>query len=238
MIEYSREYLEQLAANMSISEMAEHLKVPKSTLYYNLRKLGVVCRTRSDAQKIHIQKYGHQREGHPHSEAVRQQISESSSSYWKSKEGEKQKEKLAKMRRREWKNTGAKLKQNKISQLRDAPRPRAGTLSKFGVRLVNFLAERGHKVITAKNLTDDHVSDIILENEQVVIELIPPIGVFGQEAEEKLMRRYDRIVEVLNALQYKVLIVQQSSNSISRARCQRVYNELLSLKGKSRIITS
>lgn len=238
MIEYSKDYLEQIAAQMSIHEMAEHLDVPKSTLYYNLRKLGIKCRSRSDAQKMHIEKHGHQREGQHHSDASRQQISASSQEFWDSPDGEKQKTKLARMRKKEWKNTDAQVKRNKIAQLKDAPRPKAGVLPKFGIRLVSFLREQGHKVITTKNLTQDHVSDIILENEQVVIELIPPIGVFGQEAEEKLMRRYDRIIEVLNALHYKVLVVQQSSNSISRARCQRVYDEILSLKGKSKIITS
>jgi predicted DNA-binding protein YlxM (UPF0122 family) len=238
MKEFSKEYLEDLASKMSLSEMARQLKIPKSTIYYNLKKLGIVCRTRSEAQKLHIKNNGHQRIGHQHSDAAKQQISNTSREFWDSSEGEKQKVALAKLREQEWKNTESKNKRNKISQLRDAPRPKAGSLSKFGTLLADFLKEHGHKISTCKGLTNDHVSDIILENEQIVIELIPPIDVFGPEAEEKLTQRYLRLVDALNAMKYNVLVVQQLSNSISRARCQRVYEEILSFKGKSKIIKS
>lgn len=237
-MEFSRSYLEQLALTMSVGEMAGLLKKPKSTVYYNLKKLGIVCRSRSEAQKLHIKHNGHQRVGHQHSDAAKQQISDSSKEYWDSPEGKKQKTELAKLRRKEWQHTASKNKRNKISQLRDAPRPKAGNLSKFGVLLADFLKEHGHKVSTGKSLTPDHVSDIILENEQMVIELIPPISVFGADAEEKLTQRYIRLIDALNAMRYKVLVVQQLSNSISRARCQRVYDEILSLKGKSKTIQS
>ena len=237
-MEFSKDYLEELASTMSVGEMSKLLKKPKSTIYYNLKKLGVVCRTRSEAQKLHIKNNGHQRIGHQHSDAVKQRISNTSREFWDSPEGEKQKTELAKLRRKEWKHTASKNKRNKISQLRDAPRPKAGNLSKFGVLLADFLKEHGHKVSTGKSLTPDHVSDIILENEQMVIELIPPVSVFGADAEEKLTQRYIRLVDALNAMRYKVLVVQQLSNSISRARCQRVYDEILSLKGKSKTIQS
>lgn len=238
MQEFSKEYLAELASKMSVGEMSKLLKKPKSTIYYHLKRLGVVCRSRSEAQKLHIKHNGHQRIGHQHSEDAKQKISNTSREFWDSPEGEKQKVELAKLRRKEWKSTASKNKRNKISQLRDAPRPKAGNLSKFGVLLADFLREHGHKVSTGKGLTPDHVSDIILENEQMVIELIPPVSVFGPEAEEKLTQRYLRLVDALNAMRYKVLVVQQLSNSISRARCQRVYDEILSLNGKSKTIQS
>jgi hypothetical protein len=238
MIEFSKEYLEDLASKMSISEMSGHLKMPKSTLYYNLKKLSIRCRSRSDAQKLHIKNNGHQRAGKKHSAESKVLISNMSREFWDSAEGKKQKAELAKLRQQEWRQTASKNKRNKISQLQNAPRPKAGHLSKFGTLLANFLQEHGHKVSTGKSLTQDHVSDIILEHEQMVIELIPPIGVFGPEAEEKLMQRYSRLTDILNGLKYRVLIVQQISNSISRARCQRVYDEILSLKEKTKTIKS
>lgn len=237
-MEFSKEYLADLASKMSVGKIAELLKKPKSTVYYNLKKLGVVCRTRSEAQKLHIKNNGHQRIGHQHSDDTKQRISNTSRDFWDSPVGEKQKAELAKLRRKEWKQTASKNKRNKISQLRDAPRPKAGNLSKFGVLLADFLKEHGHKVSTGKSLTPDHVSDIILENEQMVIELIPPVSVFGADAEEKLTQRYIRLVDALNAMRYKVLVIQQLSNSISKARCQKVYDEILSLKEKSKTIQS
>lgn len=237
-MEFSKEYLADLASKMSVGEMAELLKKPKSTIYYNLKKLGVECRSRSEAQKLHIKNNGHQREGKKHSAESKQLISNTSREFWDSADGQKQKAALAKLRKQEWKHTASKNKRNKISQLRDAPRPKAGNLSKFGVLLADFLREHGHKVSVGKTLTPDHVSDIILENEQMVIELIPPVSVFGPDAEEKLTQRYIRLVDALSAMRYKVLVVQQLSNSISRARCQRVYDEILSLKGKSKTIQS
>jgi len=237
-MQFSKEYLEQLADKMSVGEMADHLKMAKSTLYYHMRKLGVKRRSRSEAQKLHIEKSGHQRLGSTHSDDVKNKISTSSREYWDSNDGEKQKEKLANLRRAEWKQATGKGRRAKMSQLRDAPRPKAGSLSKFGTLLAEFLTEHGHEVTSSSSLTPGHVSDIILQKERVVIELVPPVSVYGPEAQEKLNARYERLAGDLNAVKYRVLIVEQISNSLSRARCQRVYDEIKSFKGKSKTIQS
>jgi hypothetical protein len=237
-MQFSKEYLEDLADEMSVGEMADHLKMAKSTLYYHLRKLGVKRRSRSEAQKLHIEKSGHQRTGSKHSDDVKNQISSSSREYWDSEDGRKQKAKLAKLRRTEWEQTTAKSRRAKMSQLRDAPRPKAGDLSKFGVLLAEFLTEQGLQVTCSSSLTPGHVSDIILKKERVVIELVPPVSVYGSEAEEKLNERYNRLAGDLNAVQYRVLIVEQVSNSLSTARCQRVYDEIKTFKGKNKTIQS
>jgi len=237
-MQFSKEYLEELADQMSVGEMAEHLKMAKSTLYYHMRKLGVKRRSRSEAQKLHIKKSGHQRVGSTHSDETKNKISTSSRQYWDSPKGEEQKEKLAKLRRKEWRQTNAKGRRAKMSQLQNAPKPKAGDLSKFGDMLVDFLTEHGHEVTCCSSLTPDHVSDIILKKERVVIELVPPVSVYGEEAQEKLNSRYRRLVQDLNGMRYRVLIVEQISNSLSRARCERVYEEIQSFKGKSKTIQS
>jgi DNA-binding transcriptional ArsR family regulator len=53
-MKFSKEYLEKLAESMSVGEMADHLSMAKSTLYYHMRKLVVERRSRSDAQRLHI----------------------------------------------------------------------------------------------------------------------------------------------------------------------------------------
>jgi len=237
-MQFNKEYLEKLAEKMSVGEMAEHLSMAKSTLYYHMRKLGVKRRSRSEAQKLHIKKSGHQRTGSQHSAEVRNRISGASRRFWDSPDGKKQKEKLAELRRQEWQNNTAREKRSKMSQLQNAPKPKAGDLSRFGIMLADFLVEQGHEVSCGIDLTSGHVSDIILETERVVIELVPPVSVYGSEAQTKLNQRYRKLADELNALKYRVLIVEQISNSISRARCERVYEELMKFRAKSKTIQS
>jgi hypothetical protein len=59
------------------------------------------------------------------------------------------------------------------------------------------------------------------------VELVLPFDVYGEEQEQKFVTRYDRLTNELNDLGYRVVIIQDRSNTLSRARCQRVYDELL-----------
>lgn len=226
-MDLSKEHLEELAAEMSVSEMAVHLGIARSTLYYHMRKLGVKRRSKSEAQKMHIQKNGHQREGSTHSEAARRLISSSTQKYWDGPQGQKQRDKLSELRQQEWVKQSRKDRREKLAQLRNTPRPSAGELSKFGTEFAAFLNEQNHQIRTGISLTPSHLSDIIIDDERVVIEMVLPVSVYGKQAEQKLKNRYDKLVAELRALKYRVVIVEQVSNSISRARCQRLYDELV-----------
>jgi hypothetical protein len=225
-MKFTKAKLEKLYATMSLSDLADHLGMAKSTLYYHMRKLGVKRRSKSEAQSQHLKNSSHQRKGKKHSDEVREKISEGTRRFWESSDGEAQKEKLGDLRRKEWNKRSAKQRKNVIGRLKSATRPAPGELSKFGTKLVDFLSDK-EEVSTGIKLTPDHVSDIILESRRVVIELLLPIGVYGEQQEKKVVTRYDKLIQQLNDEGYRVVVIEDKSNSISNARCQRVYDELM-----------
>jgi len=222
----TKERLEKLYATRSLAELADHLSMARSTLYYHMKKLGVERRSKSEAQKQHLASAPHQRMGKQHSQETKSRISEGTRQFWDSDEGEKQKERLGELRRQEWDQRSAKQRSRVLSRLQSADRPAPGELSRFGEKLTAFLGER-EDVSTGIRLTPGHVSDIILTSQRVVLELLLPVSVYGEQQEQKLAARYDRLCEQLNDAGYRVMIVEDRSNSISLARCQRIYDELL-----------
>lgn len=232
-----KDELEGLYETMSLTEMAAHLGVAKSTLYYYMRKFNIERRSKSDAQKKHLKESGHQRLGKKHSKESKDKISKSTQDFWDSDDGDKQRKKLGKIRKTEWKKSTSKQRSKIVNRLRSAPRPSAGELSKFGRKLRDFLQER-EKVTTGIQLTVDHVSDIILPDHRVVIELLLPVSVYGKDSEQKIQARYDCIVNQLNDAKYRVVIIEDRSNSISNARCERVYEQITKFyKSKKKRLT-
>jgi len=221
----TRESLQALYDSMSLDEMAVHLDMSKSTLYYQMKKLGVVCRNKSEAQRKHIKSVGHQRTGTHHSQETKERISSGTKEFWESKKGESQKASLRNLRRQEWANSSTKKRSDVLSRLQEAHRPEPGELSHFGKKLAEFLGTL-ENVSTGIRLTKDHISDIILEDRKVVIELIFPISIYGEQQKHRLEERYLRLQHELNAAGYRVMIVEDKSNSISQARCKRVYEQL------------
>ncbi len=222
----TKERLEELYETMSLAEIAKQLGMARSTLYYHMRKLGVQRRSKSEAQQQHLKTANHQRKGKTHSDEAKEKISEGTRRFWDSTDGKRQKERLGELRRQEWDQRTAKERSRVLSRLQSAERPGPGELSRFGEKLATFLGDR-EDVATGITLTPGHVSDIILTSHRVVVELLLPVSVYGDAQEQKMEARYDRLVGQLNDAGYRVVIVEDRSNAISRARCQRVYDELL-----------
>lgn len=221
----TRESLQDLYDTMSLDEMAIHLNMSKSTLYYHMKKMGLVLRNKSDAQRKYIDTVGHQRTGSHHSDETKEKISTGTKEFWESERGQNQKATLRNLRRQEWANSSNKKRSAVLSRLQEAHRPEPGELSHFGKKLVEFLSSR-ERISVGIKLTNDHISDIILDDRKVVIELIFPISIYGEQQQHKLEERYQRLQNELNAAGYRVMIVEDKSNSISQARCKRVYEQL------------
>lgn len=217
--------LQALYDKMSLEDMAIHLGKSKSTLYYHMKKHGIECRNKSAAQHKRIELSGHQRVGTHHSTETKEKISSGTKEFWDSERGQAQKATLRNLRRQEWANSTSKKRLDVLTRLQEAHRPEPGELSNFGKKLAEFLS--GHeRVSTGIRLTNDHVSDIILEDRKIVIELIFPISIYGDQQKHKLEERYQRLQHQLNAAGYRVMIIEDKSNSVSKARCKRVYDQL------------
>jgi predicted DNA-binding transcriptional regulator AlpA len=221
----TKQGLQELYDSMSLDEMAAHVGMSKSTLYYHMKKLGVARRSKSDAQRKHIDAAGHQRVGSHHSTETKEKISTGTKEFWESDRGKDQKAALRNLRRQEWANSTGKKRSAVLARLQEAHRPEPGELSNFGKVLSAFLSSR-ERVSTGIRLTNDHVSDIILEDRKVVVELIFPIRIYGEKQQHRLEARYERLCQRLNAAGYRVMVIEDKSNSVSQARCKRVYDEL------------
>jgi len=222
----TKEGLEKLYDTMSLDEMAIHLNIAKSTLYYNMRKLGIKRRNKSQAQERHLKASPNQRLGKNHSEDSKERISSGTRKFWDSSSGLEHKERLKTLRKDEWSHRSIKQRSKILNRLQSADRPLPGELSRFGKKLFAFLKER-EEASSGIRLTPSHVSDIILDKRKVVIELLLPVVVYGNDQETKIQERYKRLITDLNDAGYRVVVIEDHSNSISRARCQRVYDNLL-----------
>lgn len=215
-----------LAAGYSLRKTAKLLGVSLAKLYYYIEKYQISTRSKSEAQAAFIKRSGHQRAGSSHSSQTKDKISTKMAEFWDGSQGEAQKERIVKQRREEWNSKDRKDKAIKINQLKNALRPKAGKLSKLGVYLAEFLKTKQINILTCEKLVLNHSSDIVLVEQKLVVELIPPIYVFGQEAEEKLFQTYNKIKEGLDKLGYKLLIIEQISNSLSQSRCKKIMIEI------------
>lgn len=221
----SEQNLRELYKIMSLSEMAVHLGVARSTLYYYFKKWKIDMRTKSEAQSHHIKTKGHQRVGSIHSKLSKNKISDSSIGHWESEEGTKRKSKLADLKRKEWNAFSEQHKTQVVSRLNKAPRPKAGQLSKFGNKLFDFLVEH-EETSRGLQLISSHKTDIILHEYGVAIELILPIEIYGTDEQLTFQERYDKLVGELNSAGYRVLIIKDQSTSLSMARCKRAYEDI------------
>ena len=218
--------LEALYATKSVGQIAGDLGVARSTIYYYLRKYKIPRRSKSEAQALHLANNEHQRVGHKHSDKTRERISSSRRAFWDSEDGQRQREDLRQLRLSEWDELSAKDRTKVVHRLRDAARPNPGELSRFGTLLAEFLANR-EKIQTGIRLTRNHISDIILPDRRVVIELLLPVAVYGPQEQARVETRYDKLTANLQSAGFRVVIIQDKSNSISRARCVRIYEQLL-----------
>lgn len=226
-MKWSKQFLEDLYAKMSLDEMVDHLGVAKSTVYYYMKKFAIPLRSKRDAQRRHLKTNEHQRIGVTHSYEARKKISDGTRYFWDSVKGVAQKENLGNLRRQEWELASSQERNKRISKLQDADRPAAGELSSFGKFLMDFLSNsKNENVSSGIRLTGSHYSDIILEDRRVVIELIFPTDIYGAENEQRLLARYDHLQQELNAAGYRVVLIEDKSNSISMARCERIYDVL------------
>jgi hypothetical protein len=206
--------LEDLYSKHSISEIAKLLGKSRSSVYRLLIQNDIKPRTKSEAQK-NIK--GHQRLGKHHSFETKEKISLSCESYWKNNQRAK---------------GGERPRKNNLAAMNNAAKPKNGQLSKLGSKLLEFL-EKKEQVRSGIRLTRGRASDIVLVDKKLVIELSMPFEVFAID------ERYEVIIDKLNKLGYKVLVVQQVSNSISLSRCRKIYEQVLWLlksEQKSKIV--
>lgn len=228
-----RDELGRLYVSMSVQEIADTLGMKKSTVYYWIRKYGIKMRDRTTAQKLYVDRTGkHQRSGKKHDDTTRAKIGEGLRRFWDSDEGQSNREELSKLRSKEWKDKSMGDKQKVLSRLRNAARPYPDELSSFGSAFFSFLDTKGESARAKVKLIDRHFSDIVFEHDMIVIEFVLPTSIYGEDAAQITEVRYDRLVDKLLSVGYRVMVVIDKSNHVSQARCQRLYELLVEFRNK------
>lgn len=230
----SRKELERLYTTMSVQEIADTLGMKKSTVYYWIRKHEIQTRDRTEAQKLYVDRTGqHQRSGKKHDEDTRARIGEGLRKFWDSDEGQENRTQLSQLRTKEWGKKSDADRRKVLDRLRNATRPSSDELSAFGSAFLSFLEVKGESAKAKVRLVDKHLSDLVLERNKIVLEFVLPTSVYGEEAARATEARYDRLVRSLSSAGYRVLIVIDKSNHVSRARCQRLYESLVQFRDKN-----
>jgi hypothetical protein len=212
---------------MSVQEIADTLGMKKSTVYYWIRKYEIKTRDRTTAQKLYVDRTGkHQRSGKTHDETTRARIGEGLRRFWDSDEGQSNREELSKLRSKEWRDKSSGDKQRVLDRLRTATRPSSDELSSFGAAFLSFLRVKGESASPKVRLVDKHLSDIVLESDMLVVEFVLPTSVYGEDAARVTEARYDRLVDKLLSVGYRVLVVIDKSNHVSRVPRQKTRREI------------
>jgi len=216
-----RNQLVKLYSKMSIGDIAEHLGLSKSTIYYYFKKFGIKTRSRGAAQK-HRHKHGdgHPRSGKSHSEEAKRNISNGLMNYWDSHDGQKARKNASQKQKRIWVDLTAAEKKRVIDRLTKAPRRRRRGLSRTGQCLYDYLVDVGEKVLVNISLTPNDKFDLLLEDRKVAIKIIPIMS----EAKSGQVQTFPKTL-----VGYTIIPYRTKCTSMSRAECSRIHRAVLDI---------
>ncbi len=215
----SKDNLEILYETMSVGEIAEHLGIPKSTVYYHIRRHKIARRSRSDAQKQYQDRAGsHPREGTSHSAAARRSISEGLQQFWDSDKGQRARQKLSRARKKAWTDMTLAERQRVIERLTKAPRARRGELSGVAQVLYDYFLEHDEVVLPNVQLTQKDRFDIVLEEHRVAIKIIPIMSSSVSPSTNDFPQ---------TIAGYIVIPYQTRCSNMSFAECSRIHKAVL-----------
>lgn len=237
---------------LSTYKVAEALNISQSYVSRVLRKWNqshpndkITIRSKSEAQKLHVEKNGHQREGTTHTEESKIKMSNNIGAFYASPEGDKAKKHLAEVRKEEWANLPEDGKQQIISDLRTASREaqKTGEGSKFE----NFIAEqltndgyqieqRGRRSVAGTAME----IDIAIPAINLAIEIDGPThfkNTYGAENLAKVQAKDNEKNLILTNSGWNVLRVQDDAGSLTRIRYIRVKDCIKSITGTGKVYT-
>ncbi len=227
------------ATGLSTYEIADRLSCNQSHVYRLIVKNNkenpapgyqIKIHSKSDAQKAHIQKCGHQRKGATLSEDEKTNISNTMRDFYESPEGQVAKDKISEARANEWAATSNLDKQTKLTELRVAnlQKVRSGQGSKFENFVAEQLVKNGYAIIQR---TFDYTPqrqfeiDIALTSECLAIEIDGPThfsDIYGAQKLQEVQYK-DRVKDsILLGNGWDVLRIQDVNGSTSMARASRI----------------
>lgn len=221
-------YVEQ---GLSMRKVAEQVGVPLATLSRFMKKQGISSRSKGEAQKNFLKENDHQMKGRRHTAETKKKISSSLGEFWDSlsdEEREEVKKKIGSAWRRKWAGMSDSERKLMMEGLSSKARDAQGQ----GSRLERFIAEelrnRGYVVeerTTHYTAGKDFEVDLALPKELIAIEVDGPthfLPIYGEEHLEQQRERDARKDEMINAVGYSVLRIQDNNGPLSQLRIDRI----------------
>ena len=176
----------------SISELAEELDTYPNKVRRALKHLGVNIRSKSEAQKLALErgKHPHPTKGTKRSEETKIKISESVHNNWENMD-EAEKNRRSEMAKEQWANMSDEDKANLKDAAAQGIRYASKNGSKMEIFLKNFLNENGFKVLFhIKGILAgvDQEMDLYVPQLKTAIEIDGPAHFFPIWGEENLQR--------------------------------------------------
>lgn len=222
---------------------SDEAKIYPNTIRRCLKKHGIPLRSKSAAQKNHLDKNGHPLAGTSRSEAERKKISEGIQKYWdglSDEEAAKIKQDLSERGREKWECLSEEEKKKVIHDMHVASRLKSGKGSKNEEKVADLLREAGFNVITR---TKDYSPgrrfeiDMAIPAKSIAVEwdgVAHFAPIYGDEALKKNMEKDDRKNDALVKYGWTVIRCRDHSTSHSLAFCVRAASQIIEIISKAK----
>jgi len=232
-------YREFVVKKRSTSDIADEHGVFPNTIRRELIRQGIQPRSKSDAQKINLNRNGHPMEGRSRTEEEKEKISLGLHHFWhadsdkKNKRAENLRKKLAKLAKDQWDGLSEKERNEIIKRMHLASANSSGKGSKSENAVAALLEEQGFNVVQrSKEYTPggQFEIDIALPDHKMAIEWDGAthfLPIYGEERLAVVQEKDARKDDLLISAGWTVIRCRDMSSGYSRAFCTRTVDAIL-----------
>ena len=218
---------------LSVKEIAKRFDTYDNKILRMLKKVGAKMRSKSEAQKVALQKnrHKHPTKGRHHSEESKLKISKSIHNVW-SKMTDKEKKRRSKLAKDQWDSMTEQEQIDLRKMAADAVRVAAKEGSKIEKFLFSELKKQGEQVIFHKKglIPNENLEiDLFLPSYNLIVEIDGPAHFFPIWGEEKLQKHIKSDADkngLLISYKYNVLRIKYMSKNVSIKHKANIINKI------------
>lgn len=200
-----------------------------------IKKYGIEGRDRSEARKLHIEKFGHHMEGKTRSDEEKKAISMGLQANWEGMSEKEQKErraKASKVAHSNWAALDEEQKKEMLAKMHKGNKKAAKGGSKNENTVAQMLKDAGYKVYqrtTEFTPACIYEIDIALPSLAIAIEIDGPTHwdpVYGEENLDRVQAKDAKKDDMLRGCGWTVVRCRDYSTSPSKAICRRIVEKI------------
>ncbi len=236
-----RLYLDE---GLSMRKIAVETNIPLATLSRFMKKYGIASRDKAQAQMNYLKDHDHQMSGRQHTDETKKKISHSLGTFWDSlsiDEREEVKRKIGSAWKRKWAAMSEQERKLTMESLTSKAREAQGGGSRLERFIATELRKRGYIIeerSTNYTAGKNFEVDLALPKEMIAIEVDGPthfLAIYGEEHLEQQQERDARKDEMINAIGYNVLRIQDNNGPLSQLRIDKIEQAIEEIKEDGRI---